>query len=186
MLFRSAVSEAEVLHQVVWQNFARDAEAPRILEQLSCLVSGAQRFRLRYDKAEDAVALLKETFKTWPSTVPKGPETIVTTAPDDISPALVPPDCYLRRAEIRVISINGESFLADSEGAAIHHLNPVGTAIWTLLAEPVSMADMVDLLLTAFPEIGGDQVRGDVAALVDTLESKNLLLVGSDRAKAKG
>ena len=30
-----AVSEAEVLHQVVWQNFARDAEAPRILEQLS-------------------------------------------------------------------------------------------------------------------------------------------------------
>jgi len=177
-----AVSEAEVLHQVVWQNFARDAEAPRILEQLSWLVSGAQRFRLRYDRAEDAVDLLKKTFKTWPSKVPKGPESIATTAPDSNSPTLVPPDCYLRRAEIRVVSINGESFLADSEGAAIHHLNPVGTAIWTLLAEPVTMVDMVDLLLTAFPGIGDDQVRDDVAALVDTLASKNLLLVGSDRA----
>lgn len=31
-------------------------------------------------------------------------------------------------------------------------------------------------------DFDGDQVRGDVAALVDTLESKNLLLVGSDLA----
>ena len=178
-----AVSEAEVLHQVVWQNFARDAEAPRILEQLSCLVSGAQRFRLRYDRAEDAVALLKKTFKTWPSRIPKGAESIVTTAASSVSPASVPPGCFLRRADIMVVSINGESFLADSGGVAIHHLNPVGTAIWTLLSEPVTMVDMVDLLLTAFPGIDGDQVRGDVATLVDTLESKNLLLVGSDRAR---
>jgi len=95
----------------------------------------------------------------------------------------VPPGCYLRKPEIGVVTIDGESFLADNQGAAIHHLNPVGSAIWTLLAEPVTMADMVDLLHLAFPDVGGEQVKGDLAALIDTLVSKNLLVVGSNQAK---
>jgi len=173
------VSEAEVLHQVVWQNFARDAEAPRILERLSILVSSTERFRLRYDKAEDAVALLKKTFRAWSVRNPKVPDTGVTAAQIDISPAHVPPGCYLRKAEIRVVTIDGESFLADTQGATIHHLNPVGSAIWTLLAEPVARADMVDILLSAFPDVNTEQVKDDVNALIDTLESKNLLLVGT-------
>jgi hypothetical protein len=176
-----AISEAEVLHQVVWQNFAREAEAPQILERLSQLVSCAQRFRLRYDKAEDAVALLKETFETWPTDSVQAPDTRSTTAQDSIRPPHVPPGCYLRKPEIGVVTIDGESFLADNQGAAIHHLNPVGSAIWTLLAEPVTMADMVDLLHLAFPDVGGEQVKSDLAALIDTLVSKNLLVVGSNQ-----
>ena len=174
-----AISEAEVLHRVVWQNFARKAEAPRILERLSQLVSHAQRFRLRYDRAEDAVALLKETFESWPKSSVETPDTRFTTAQESIRPPHVPPGCYLRKSEIGVVTIDGESFLADNQGAAIHHLNPVGSAIWTLLAEPVTMADMVDLLLIAFPDVGGDQIKGDLADLIDTLVSKNLLVVGS-------
>jgi len=175
------ISEAEVLHRVVWQNFARKAEAPRILERLSQLVSHAQRFRLCYDRAEDAIALLKETFEAWPTESVQAPDTRFTTAQDSIRPPHVPPGCYLRKPEIRIVTIDGESFLADNQGAAIHHLNPVGSAIWTLLAEPVTMADMVDLLLIAFPDVGGDQVKGDVADLIDTLVSKNLLVVGSNQ-----
>ncbi len=173
------ISEAEVLHQVVWQNFARKAEAPLILERLSQLVSHAQRFRMRYDRAEDAVALLKETFEAWPTESVQAPDTRFTTAQDSIRPPHVPPGCYLRKPEIGVVTIDGESFLADNQGAAIHHLNPVGSAIWTLLAEPVTIADMVDLLHLAFPDVGGEQVKGDVADLIGTLVSKNLLVVGS-------
>ena len=176
-----AISEAEVLHRVVWQNFARKAEAPRILERLNQLVSCAQRFRLRYDRAEDAVALLKETFKSWPSMALEGPNTPLTKAQESISPANVPPGYYLRKPEISIVAIDGESFLADTQGATIHHLNPVGSAIWTQLAEPVTIADMVDLLLVAFPDVGGEQVKGDVADLIDTLVSKNLLVVGSNQ-----
>ena len=176
-----AISEAEVLHQVVWQNFAREAEAPQILERLSQLVSCAQRFRLRYDRAEDAVALLKETFEAWPTESVQAPDTRFTTAQDNIRPPHAPPGCYLRKPEIGVVTIDGESFLADNQGAAIHHLNPVGSAIWTLLAEPVTIADMVDLLHLAFPDVGGEQVKGDVADLIGTLVSKNLLIVGSNQ-----
>ena len=176
-----AISEAEVLHRAVWQNFARKAEAPRILERLSQLVSHAQRFRLRYDRAEDAVELLKEAFEAWPTDSVQAPDTRFTTAKDSIRPPHVPPGCYLRKPEIGVVTIDGESFLADTQGATIHHLNSVGSAIWTQLAEPVTMADMVDLLLVAFPDVGGEQVKGDVADLIDTLVSKNLLVVGSDQ-----
>ena len=59
------VSEAEVLRQVIWQNFARETEAPRILDVLSQLVASSQRFRLHYDRAEDAVRLLREKFTDW-------------------------------------------------------------------------------------------------------------------------
>ncbi len=37
------------------------------------------------------------------------------------------------------------------------------------------------LLLVAFPDAGGEQVKGDVADLIDTLVSKNLLVVGSNQ-----
>jgi len=176
-----AISEADVLHRVVWQNFARKAEAPRILQRLSQLVSHAQRFRLRYDRAEDAVVLLKETFETWPTESVQAPDTRFTTAQESIRPPHVPPGCYLRKPEIGIVTIDGESFLADNQGAAIHHLNPVGSAIWTLMAEPVTIADMVDLLHLAFPDVGGEQVKGDVADLIDTLVSKNLLVVGPNQ-----
>ena len=46
------------------------------------------------------------------------------------------------------------------------------------MAEPVTIADMVGLLLLAFPDVGSEQVRGDLADLIDTLASKNLLVVG--------
>jgi len=176
-----AISEAEVLHRVVWQNFARKAEAPRILERLSQLVSSAQRFRMRYDRAEDAVALLKGTFETWPVKSLEAPDTTITTAQKSMRSNHLSPGCYLRKPGIGVVTIDGESFLSDNQGAAIHHLNPVGSAIWTQLAEPVTIADMVDLLLVAFPDVGGEQVKGDVADLIDTLVSKNLLVVGSNQ-----
>ena len=177
------ISAAEVLHQVVWQNFAREAEAPKILERLSQLVSNAQCFRMRYDRAEDAVELLKETFKDWPSKALEEPNTPLVTTQFIAKPVEVPLGCYLRKAEISILNVDGESFLADARGAKIHHLNPVGSAIWMLLAEPVSMADLVELLLTAFPDVGGEQIKSDIAALIDALMSKNLLLVGSNQVK---
>ena len=45
------------------------------------------------------------------------------------------------------------------------------------------MADMIELLLSAFPDVDGEQIKNDVAALIDTLMSKNLLLDSSNQAK---
>lgn len=174
------ISEAEVLQQVVWQNFAREAEAPRILEALSHLVAGCQRFRLRYDKAEDAVWLLQQAFGSWPEDSTSASEIEVLKDKQDSDDRDLPRGYYRRNPEIKLVQVDDQSFLADRQGAAIHHLNPTGSAIWTLLAEPMLPRDIVGTLLTAFPGLDDKQVQRDVDNLVGELMSKNLLRYGSD------
>jgi len=180
-----AISEGQVLRQVVWQNFAREADAPQILERLNKMVSGARRYRLRYDRAEDAVKLLKRTFKDWPEMSEEN--FLAPVISDQSDPELVelPPGCYRRQAGISVVTVDGEGFLADGQGAAIHHLNPTGSAIWTLLAEPMTLDEMVKLLLVAFPEANRDQVESDVATLIKSLMSRKLLIAGPQLDKAR-
>jgi len=106
---------------------------------------------------------------------------------DQSAPELIeiPPGCYLRQADISVVTVDGEGFLADARGAAIHHLNPIGSAIWTLLADPMTLDDMVKLLLVAFPEASREQVECDVGSLINSLMSRNLLIVGSQPGEVK-
>jgi hypothetical protein len=180
-----AISKGEVLRQVVWQNFAREAEAPQILDRLNQMVAGAQRYRLRYDRAEDAVALLKETFKGWPKMGKENSPGSLLSTESGPEPVDIPPGCYLRKGDISVVTVDGEGFLADIQGAAIHHLNPIGSAIWALLAEPMTVGEMVELLLVAFPEAGRAQVESDVGSLIDSLMSRNLLIAGPQPDEVK-
>lgn len=171
-------SEAEVLRQVVWQNFAREAEAPHILDVLSRLVANSQYYRLRFDRAEDAVKLLQDKFKIWPAEVKQFTRKAIE--PKDKGEATLLPGYFLRKPDTSVIQVGDDSFIADKQGAAIHHLNTIGTAIWTLLAEPVRIDDIVDLLLAAFPEVNADSTTEDVKELINELIDKGLLLSGSD------
>jgi hypothetical protein len=179
------ISESEVLRQVVWQNFARESEAPQILECLSQMVANTKRYCLRYDRAEDAVALLKETFKDWSEEGSEKSPKPRLAEHNATEPAEVPPGCFLRKPDVSMVTLDGESFLADAGSAAIHQLNSVGSAIWNLLAEPTTIGEMIELLLVAFPEVSRDQVEADVVALVNSLKSKNLLITGPNPENAK-
>ena len=169
------IGEAEVLAQVIWQNFAREAEAPVILEVLNRLVGDAQSFRLRYDRAEDAAALLQREFATWPEAAAgesaHSPRPVGVAANDEE----IPTGCYRQAPGIAVIEVDGDSFLADRNGAAIHRLNAIGSAIWGLLREPIAADEIIDLLLQAFPGLDAGQVTKDVGDLLAQLQRKNLL-----------
>lgn len=177
--FIETVSEAEVLRQVIWQNFARETEAPRILGVLSKLVASSQRFRLRYDRAEDAVRLLQENFSDWATQSGNG--NYAKTAADSQIGTIehLLPGHYLRKPDISIVQIEDQVFLADGQGAAIHYLNPIGTAIWSLLAEPMTADEMTNLLLTAFPDLERSAIESDLHNLIDELLSSNLLLAGA-------
>jgi len=173
------VSEAEVLRQVIWQNFAREAESPKILGVLSELVASSQRFRLSYDRAEDAVRILRNKFSDWSSQIVNRNH---DKAMPDLQTAVVGhmlPGSYLRNPDISILQIEDQMFLADGQGATIHHLNPIGTAIWSLLAEPMTANEMTDLLMAAFPDHERSRIETDLGSLIDELLSKNLLLAGS-------
>ena len=60
-----AIGKAEVLRQVIWQNFARNGDARDILERLDAIVDQTACFKLRYARAEDAAAALKGGFASW-------------------------------------------------------------------------------------------------------------------------
>lgn len=163
------ISEAEVLRQVVWQNFAREAEAPKILEVLSRLVADSQRLRLRYDRAEDAVGLLRQYFSSWPEKPSSVGDKRVVAEHSKAVAVEIPPGCYWRNPGVSVVEVDGQSFLADSQGAAIHHLNPTANSIWNLLSEPMSVDEIMQILLSAFPDLDPDRLSQDVNSLVADL-----------------
>ena len=169
-----------MLAQVVWQNFAREAQAPVILEVLSRLTAQAGRFRLRYDRAEDAVALLQQQFADWPDAPPPAPKAQSIPHEPPAKAAAPLPGHYRQRGGIEMVETGDQFFLADDAGAAIHRLNPTGSAIWELMAEPVTLDDIVTILAAAFPELDPAQLQSDVDGLLRELLHKNLLQYGGD------
>lgn len=174
------ISEAEVLHQVVWQNFAREAEAPRILEVLSRLVASSQRFRLRYDRAEDAAWLLQRAFEHWPESSFETPADRARSDSQHSCEVDLAPGYYRRNRNIDIVQVDDQCFLADRKGAAIYHLNPIGSAIWNLLADPMTQNEVSEVLTTAFPDIDSGQVQRDIDSLVSDLRQLSLLHYDSD------
>lgn len=180
------ISESEVLRQVVWQNFAREADAPATLGRLGQLVNRAQRFMLRYERADDAVALLAAGFRQFDAQADSPPRETLELESTEAAAIEIPAGYLLRRHGLSVISSEGNAFLADASGCAIHHLNPVGSAIWNLLAQPITAEQIVDLMLIAFPDAGRSRIETDVGDLLGTLRTKNLLLEGPRRVGVHG
>lgn len=170
------VPQAEVLRCVVWQNFAREVNAHSILERLSQIVSSANCYRLVYDRVDDAADLLSASLveqQARPLERFTGPSSPSGSRKDADN---IPDGHFQRRIGIIEVSRDGESFLADGDGASIHHLNPVGAAVWTLLKEPISPGQIIDILQTAFPETDRDQIETDVYDLLKSLQRKQLII----------
>jgi len=175
--------ESDILKQVIWQNFAREVDALEILHRLRDIVSRASCYRLRYSSADDAAAFLKANFKNWAGSAPTATEHEPKAPfPSGRARTVHNPlaGCYQRNPVITEALVDGESFLADAEGASIHHLNPVGSAIWQALAKPLTAGQIVGLLHAAFPEADLKQIEQDVGALLDKLTARGLVLYGDD------
>jgi hypothetical protein len=165
------VSESEMLKHVILKNFARDIGATEVLDRLHDLVSSTRCYRLIYGDAAQAVSLLRDEFTSWPSpAVESEPASFVTPM------ATVHPPGHVSRAPgIVEKSIDGESFLANPAGETIYHLNLIGTALWRILDPPVSRSEIIETLLTAFPDVTPDQIGRDVDALLTDLEKCRLI-----------
>ncbi len=176
---------ATVFQQLIKQNFAREVDGSRILSTLTQAVSNAQCIKLRYDRADEAVSLLTDHFASWPSqanilefesgspgllsNVPgaNAPEANVLEASSD--------ECFIRDERVQKIRIEGENFLASSDGKAIYHLNQVGSGIWELLSEPTSKELIISTLETAFPGTEKSIIDQDVTTILDRFQSTQLI-----------
>jgi hypothetical protein len=81
-----------------------------------------------------------------------------------------------RNPDMTVTAMEDGTFLVDPATQAIFYLDTLAGGVWTALAEPMSMAELEALLLDAFPDLPRETISGDLAALLQTMTERGLLL----------
>lgn len=72
-------------------------------------------------------------------------------------------------------TLNGCAGLLDVEVGGYYELNAVGTVLWDFLAEPRTVDDLVDHLVARY-QVTREQCQADVAAFLDALRARGLLV----------
>ena len=174
-------SRSATLQALITRNFARTAPAGDLLDRLHRVMDRLPLFALRYSDLEDAAALLERTFAQWP---PRAGEIAFDARRASGEAMVVAGDLADKIAGLRLRqnpaiklhAVDGELFLADAEGLAIHHLNVMGAGLWNLLAEPVTEAEAAEVLCGAFPDADPAAIARDVRALFAVLFAGQFVL----------
>jgi hypothetical protein len=181
--FFARAPRTAVLKALIAQNFSVSAPAGTLIDRMHALMDRLPLYLLRYSDLDEAAALIGRMFAVWPA------EPVERETPDDFDRALHVDGTaaaaqtthaadvkFVQNPGIRLRSVDGEMFLADAADAGIHHLNTVGVGIWNLLAEPTDRTEATEVLMAAFPDVAGDVIAADVAALFAVLAQERLIL----------
>lgn len=173
---RAMVEEAakeSVLKTLIWQNFARQGAASRMLDLLAELVRVRPTMLLTYGEAEEAADVLEATFSTWTdaATPPSIDDRSIRTFPQRVGEAgwKTKPGLTERR-------VGDVCFVADEDTGRIFHLNPTAAEIWRLLGDGADDATVLSLLGEAFPEVEPERIAQDVSKLAAGLRDSGLLV----------
>ena len=83
---------------------------------------------------------------------------------------------FRRNPKVTETAVADDVFLVNPDNQSIFHLNAVGAALWRLLAKPIGVEQAVAILHEAFPDVSGDVIERDVAALMDDLSARGLIV----------
>ncbi len=96
--------------------------------------------------------------------------------PPERAPEKAPgPERYRRTEGIHETPMDDETFLADPRTDSLYHMNPLGRALWTLLATPHSRGEMETLMASAFPEVDPETLAADIAGFLDRMIEARLV-----------
>ena len=176
------VTESDALKALIKQNFSRAMNAAGILGMLGFITTSAPAYRLIYDDAEQAVALLEARFQEWDQTAPSFPIDLDSTA---FGPALesdftpepldISDGSFIHASGIEEVSSGGKRFLTGHNGKSIHYLNDGAVNVWRLLEEPTSATEAIEMLCAVFPDHPAEDIRSDVIATFTEFANNGLL-----------
>lgn len=89
---------------------------------------------------------------------------------------------FRRRDGVDTTAVDGELFVVRPDTHGIFHLNAVGTALWSLLAEPCTRAEATTVLASAFPDVPAPELEADVRRFFEHLEWCGLIAPVSSEA----
>lgn len=72
--------------------------------------------------------------------------------------------------------VDGETVMMDAESGHYYNLDPIGSRIWHVLAEPTRVDALCEQLAADY-EAPVEVIRKDVLALLETLNERKLLLI---------
>lgn len=174
-------SKAEVLRRIIIQNFARAQDASRILRVLHFIVSHTPLYTLRYSSAEDAAEALGKSFARWPENSRPAPPFEETEA--DRYPleekaeatGIEFQNALVRCPTATELLVDGQRFIVDSKGYAIHQLDSISGSVWAALEEPAQASEIIDMFCVAFPDEPTERLRQDVTRLLKKFAAKGLI-----------
>ena len=84
--------------------------------------------------------------------------------------------CYVRNSKIVERSIDDTVYLVNPDTDIVFYLNSIGTGIWHLLKEPISVLDATNIVQQAFPDLPPNKIARDVSKLFNDMSKGNLVL----------
>jgi hypothetical protein len=82
---------------------------------------------------------------------------------------------YRQAKGVECREIGGDLFLIHAAANAIHHVDPIGGAIWRQLAKPITPADIRTLLATAYPDVPREHIADSLRRLLKALKAWDLI-----------
>ena len=74
-----------------------------------------------------------------------------------------------RHPDTQFREVGDEIYLVHPDGEQIYNLNPMAAALWRLIGEPMTIADMAQIVHAAFPILSQNKVNADVSAVMGEL-----------------
>ncbi|MCA0271072.1 MAG: PqqD family protein [Proteobacteria bacterium] len=180
----SPMATADAVAALLHQNFAREVHSGTVLATTEALFATVPAYRLSYGSAEAAAEFLEQRFADWPDEPAihqDAPAFRRVDEADFTAPAAAfdPATAYVRADGIHDVELAGDRYLADASGQGIHRLNAGALAVWHLIAEPLTLDEICDILTEAFPEVSPIQIAADsAAALRDFVENRLAVAAG--------
>lgn len=90
---------------------------------------------------------------------------------------------FVRAPGIEHHELDGEAFLTQPETGAVYRLNPISSALWKLVENPMSVDLCTALLADAFPDVDDRRIMADVERLFSEMSEAGLV-DGVDQERA--
>lgn len=85
-------------------------------------------------------------------------------------------DLYVRNPAVTETTLDDDVFLVEPGSGEVFYLNAVTSGLWTLFAEPTSVADAAAAYCAAFPDQPEDAVVSDVRRAAEDMRTRELIV----------